>query len=82
MTYEINISVVFQIVTLLVLIFGIGRGIVTKSDCKEYRTDIENDLEKGNIKFDEITKTQSSHGTQLETIDKNVTMLVKHHIKD
>ena len=82
MSYDINIGVVFQIVTLLVLVFGIARGIITKSDCKECKTDITNDLDKGNVKFDGITKTQAEHGTKLEGIDKNVSMLVQHHIKN
>ena len=80
MEFEINIATIFQIVTLLVLIFGIVRGIITKGDCKECKTGINTELTKGNDKFDVIDKTLAAQGAQLTMIVDSVGMLVEHHI--
>lgn len=83
-----TVSEIVQLSTLASVVFIIARGIVTKKDCDKCKADTDKDLDKGDVKFEEIGRTLTDHGEQLSGISStvngmagNVKTLVDHHLK-
>lgn len=84
---DLTIAEWAQLVTMLGVFFMIARGIVTKKDCKDCRSETDKDFDSGRKEFKEIKSTQADHGEQLAGIggtvnamEQNVQLLVGHHI--
>jgi hypothetical protein len=82
-----SIVEITQLLTLGGVLFMIFTGIVTKKDCKECKTSIDNDFESGSEEFKKVRQVQTDQGEQLAGISatvgpmaENVQMLVNHHI--
>lgn len=84
---DLTIAEWAQLITMLGVFFMIARGIVTKKDCEKCKSETDDDLDSGKEEFKEIKATQADHGEQLAGIgstvnamERNVQVLVGHHI--